>query len=308
MNERKSENQSGLLLVDKPSGITSHDVVSRLRKVLHTREIGHSGTLDPLASGLMVCLLNEGTKLSQFVLEKNKEYQVTLKLGFRSDTYDSTGVVEMVSAEIPKWEKVMEIAQGLQGDLRLPVPLFSATKIDGKKLYVYARQGIPIEPPHKLMKFWGLALEERSQFPSFTFLITCSKGSFIRAWVHRLGELLGCGAIMTDLRRTKSSIYHIKDALPLSGIDSLQDFISKSGSFIPMSQALSEVKSVSVLGRDSVFIKNGQISYDLRTRLISIFNPLEDEFLRIIHQKTGDLLALIALDSKKGFVIRRVFH
>ncbi|HPI40839.1 MAG TPA: tRNA pseudouridine(55) synthase TruB [Pseudobdellovibrionaceae bacterium] len=309
MKENVKENiDSGLLLIDKPSGITSHDVVSRLRKALKTKEIGHSGTLDPLASGLMVCLLNEGTKLSQFVLEKNKEYTLTLKFGLRSDTYDSMGVVEMVNAPLPSKEDALLAAQNLQGDLLLPVPLYSATKVDGKKLYEYARSGVHVEVPQKIMKFWNLKFEDALEFPSMRFSIVCSKGSFIRAWVHRLGEILGCGAILTDLRRTKSSIYSLDKAVPLDSISSMGDFQIKEGSFIPLSQALSEIKAVYVLGRDFVFIKNGQISHELRTRLISIFNPLEDEYLRVINQKTGELLALIALDPRKGFVVRRVFH
>lgn len=299
---------NGLLLIDKPVGITSHDVVSRLRRVLKTREIGHSGTLDPLASGLMVCLMNEGTKLSQFVTEKNKEYRLTLKLGQRSDTYDNTGEVVDVLTPVPDLNKVLEVAEGLQGRLLLKIPIFSAAKIQGKRLYEYARAGIEIETPEKEMNFWGLKIEDTSQFPELTFVLSCSKGSFIRAWIHQLGEMLGCGAIMTQLRRTKTALFSIEQALKLDDIQGQQDILSSRGAFIPLSEALSEIKSIPVLGRDLLLIRNGQISYDLKSKLISVFNPEKDHYIQVVHKKTGSLLAVIALDSLKGFFIKRAFH
>lgn len=301
---------NGLLLVDKPSGITSHDVVARLRKILKTKEVGHSGTLDPLASGLMVCLINEGTKLSQFVLEKNKEYILTLKLGVKSDTYDSEGQVEATNISIPSEERVIEEAEKLQGELLLPVPIYSAAKVNGKKLYEYARNGEEVIIPQKIMKFWNLNIlkDQSVEFPHMRFSITCSKGSFIRAWVHKLGEILGCGAILVELRRTKSSFFTLDHALKLDSIEGIDDLIKKPLAFIPLSHALRDVKSVSVQGRDLNFIKNGQISYELRGRLISLFNPETDQYIQIIDQKSGNLLAVIALDTQRGLFIKRVFH
>ncbi|MEZ0392268.1 MAG: tRNA pseudouridine(55) synthase TruB [Pseudobdellovibrionaceae bacterium] len=298
-------NFHGLLLINKPQGITSHDVVARVRRILQTKSVGHSGTLDPLASGLMVLLIGEGTKLSQYILEKNKAYRVRAQLGLVTDTLDTTGTVLKTSTDLPGPQVVRDAALSLRGELELPVPIYSAAKIDGKKLYEYAREGKEVQIPMKRMHFFDLAIEGQGADWIDVF-IRCSKGSFIRAWVHRLGEILHIGAAMSQLERTESSPYHLDQAITLEELE--KNPHSTQRGFIPMSSTLAEAKVIRIKGQDQVMMGNGLISHDLRTQLISAFQPGRDEVIKILSQESGELLALIGLDPGKGFAIRRVFR
>lgn len=297
----------GLLLVNKPVGLTSHDVVARVRRLLSTREVGHSGTLDPLASGLMVLLIGEGTKLSQYVTEGNKSYKVGLRLGITTDTLDITGRVLTEKQVLVSNQEVVEKACALAGELNLPVPIFSAKKIDGKKLYEYARNNEVIEIPNKMMTFWNV-LHEPSEIPTQQiFSLSCSKGSFIRSWVSLLGENLQCGATMSSLVRTASHQFHLDQAVTLDALEQ-KPMPERLQLLIPLDQALPEVKRIRIGGKDQALMKNGQISHQLKSQLISIFNPESDQIIQILPEERGQLLALIGLEPGAGFKIKRVFN
>lgn len=305
-------NIHGLLLIHKPSGITSHDVINQVRRRLGTKEVGHAGTLDPLAEGLMVLLVGEATKMSSYVLEKNKQYEVTLKLGIETDTLDITGqILREYQGVICSDREVIEKAQSLQGDFMWEVPLYSAAKVAGRKLYEHARSGNreTVVIPQKPMSFWGVEALERksSEAHSYRFRLNCSKGSFIRTWVQQLGARLGCGAVMTELTRTYSAPYLLQNAVELEGLI-LTPSLSESPSFIPMLAALPDFKSIRVSGASEALIRNGQISHELRRRLIIHFNPESDTGIKILSQRPEELLALVGLESGKGFVVRRVFR
>ncbi|MGZ3691034.1 MAG: tRNA pseudouridine(55) synthase TruB [Pseudobdellovibrio sp.] len=293
---------NGLLLINKASGLTSHDVVSRVRRILKTKEVGHSGTLDPLATGLMVLLIGEATKLSAFVTEGNKSYEVGVKLGVTTDTLDITGQVlseKQISQTTPQ---ILEAALALHGEMNLPIPMFSAKKIDGKKLYEYAREGEVILPPSKLMTFWDVKHTQ-----DLNFHLHCSKGSFIRSWVSLLGEKLGCGAAMKSLNRTSSHTFSLTEAVTLEELEQM-DAEKHGRILVPLDQALKGVKSIRIKGQDAVLMKNGQISHSLRTQLISRFNPDEDQIIQILPEEKGRLLALVGLEKGQGFKIKRVFN
>ncbi len=308
----------GLVLVDKPSGITSHDVVAKLRRILGTKSIGHSGTLDPLASGLMVCLVNEGTKLSQYILEGDKAYRVRAQFGLRTDTLDTTGqTLETFPMELGL-ERLQQAMRELEGEFEFPVPIFSAIKIQGKKLYDYAREEKAVEIPFKKMRFYDirlLAVEEGWA----DFEIKCSKGSYIRTWVDELGKKLGGGAAMSALRRIWSSPYAIDQALTFEKLEQQmerqrqQELASPLAAFgaegfVSLEQALPQVKKIRIKGQDRVLLKNGQISHDLRVQLIASYKMEEVPFfVQVMSQETGQLLALVGLEPQKGFVLRRVF-
>lgn len=296
----------GLLLVDKPSGISSHDVVARVRRIMGTKAVGHSGTLDPLASGLMVCLINEGTKLSQYILEGDKGYRVRAQFGISTDTLDTTGtVLETRPVDLSEERILAEVAK-LQGEFELPVPIYSAIKVQGKKLYEYARQEQEVTIPMKQMKFWDVTQVGVGQDWA-EFDIKCSKGSYIRTWVDLLGKALGCGAAMSSLRRTWSSPYLLEGAQTLETIEKTVKEGERGSAFVNMDRALPMAKRVRVKGQDQVLLGNGQISHGLRTQLISLFKPHEDQYMQILAHETGQVLALVGLEQGKGFVIRRVF-
>lgn len=299
----------GLLLVNKESGCTSHDVVARTRRILGTRSVGHSGTLDPLAQGLMVLLIGEGTKLSSYILEGDKAYRAQAKLGLLTDTLDITGQVleEKPVVDCPP-ERILKIANDLQGDFEWDVPLFSAVKVQGKALHEYARQGQGEEVvrPVKKMKFWGV--QARVLGPDLVEIdMECGKGGYVRSWIKEMGMRLGCGATMSALTRTGSVPYTLDQASSLEEIDAAWRAGQLTSAFIPMDQALPRTRKIRVKGPDQSLLMNGQISHDLRSMLISQVRPETEDVIQIISMN-NQLLALIGLEKGRGFVIRRVFR
>ncbi|MEY4617805.1 MAG: tRNA pseudouridine(55) synthase TruB [Pseudomonadota bacterium] len=298
----------GLLLVRKPSGMTSHDLVYQVRRALGIKEVGHAGTLDPLAEGLMVLLLGEATKMSSYVLEQDKQYEVEFKPGIETDTLDITGAILQERPVTLSNEEIIAEALKLHGDFVWEVPMYSATKVGGKKLYEQARAGeTPVMIPKKSMSFWGVEYLEGRDGQKFRFRLNCSKGSFIRTWVQQLGQTLGFGAVMTGLCRTYSAPYSLDRAIDLKDL-SPEIGSDRSGAFISLLAALPHFKTIRVSGHSEGLIKNGQISHELRRQLIVAFDPEKDQGVKVISQRPEELLALVGLEKEKGFVVRRVFR
>lgn len=296
----------GLLLIDKPKDITSHDVVDQVRRALKTREVGHSGTLDPLATGLMVVLVGKATKLSPYIMDGNKSYRVEVQLGVRTDTLDITGqIIESKEVTNLHWQSLPEKISKLVGEFQWPVPMYSAMKVDGKKLYESARKNEAVEIPVKSMRFWQIENFESSGAATFWVDLSCSKGSFIRTWVDQLGISLGCGANMKSLIRTESSPYSLNQAVKLDHLKGMS-FEEISKNMIEMSQALPQYKKVRVQAFDQTLLLNGQLSHDLRRLLIGAVDASQDEVIQVISSKTNDLLALVGFTKGEGFKIRRV--
>jgi len=297
-----SSTHHGLLLVNKPSGCTSHDVVAQVRKIFKTKEVGHSGTLDPIASGLMVILIGEATKLSNYITEGDKSYQVDVRLGVETDTLDITGQILSEKPVQSTESEIINKAMSLYGEMDLPIPIYSAKKIDGKKLYEYASEEIAVVIPTKKMKFWDV--ENKSEDKRLSFQLACSKGSFIRSWVKLLGEELGCGATMSGLVRTSSHKQKLSDAIDL---ETLKTELNPERHLVSLNEALPEVKRIKVKGQDLNLLRNGQISHDLRSRLIIMFNPEKDQYIQVLNPDQK-LVALIGVELGKGLKIRRIFH
>ena len=299
---------NGLLLVNKPTGITSHDLVDQARKIFQTREVGHAGTLDPLAAGLMVLLLGQATKLSPYITDGDKAYTVEVLLGIKTDMLDITGKTleekEVTSAHI---QKVSTVVNSLSGEFEWAVPMYSAVKVGGQKLYEIARENKIVETPKKIMKFWNIKQTSESS-KTFWVDLECSKGSFIRTWVDQLGDQLGTGACMKSLIRTKSAPYSLAQALTLD--ETKQQVLNDKlpSNFVPMSWALPQVKKARVQTFDQTLLLNGQISHDLRRLLIGLVNPEESSLLQAVSMKDDRLLALIAFEKGQGFKIKRVFN
>ena len=298
-----SKKYHGLLLLDKPQGLTSHDVVSQIRKIFGTKEVGHSGTLDPMATGLMVLLLGEATKLSNYITDGDKAYQVSVRMGIETDTLDTTGTVIQEKPVLKSPTEIQNIAVNLVGEFQLAIPMYSAKKIDGKKMYEYAREGVAIEIPQKKMTFWDV---QKISDQDLQFSIQCSKGSFIRSWVKLLGEKCDTVATMSQLRRTRSHLFNLENAVTFETLknntENLDQFL------ISMSEALPEVQKIKVKGQDETLLRNGQISHDLRAQLIIKFNPDVDELIQISPASGVGILALIGIEPEKGFKIKRIFN
>lgn len=296
----------GLFLVNKDSGMTSHDVVYRLRKILGISSIGHSGTLDPLAEGLLIMLVGEATKLSQYILEGNKSYKLEMQLGLRTDTFDITGEkLEIKNVDVST-SLIQEHAKEFSGEKEWSVPVHSAVKIKGKKLYEYARNQEEIVPPKKIMKFWDVEFLHR-EGDLIQFHLHCSKGSYIRSWIQEFGLNLGCGATMTKLLRTSSVPFALKQSLSLHEIEAAIKTNQTPSCFIPLEQALPQSKKIRIKGMDQKLLRNGQISHDLKLKLIQICDPQMDR-LMLVTSMESEPLALIGFEPGKGFAIRRVFH
>lgn len=300
---------NGLLLVDKPTDCTSHDVVARARRIFQMRSIGHSGTLDPLASGLMVLLMGEGTKLSDYILSENKRYKLKLKLGLTTDTLDITGQTLTTTPVAMTEEEFRSALQSMVGSLQLPVPMFSAVKIQGQKMYEYARKNEAVTAPIKEMNFFDMQVVSL-ELPEAEIEISCSKGSYIRAWIHELGQKLGCGAVMTELRRLRSEPFSIENAVRLESLENQTSLAGYPEAFIGLAEALPTWKAIRIQGREQALLRNGQIAKDLAARLIleqkQALSTGKTVGIRVLDTNSR-LLALLEATTDKGLRIRRVF-
>lgn len=205
----------GFLLVDKPAGITSFRVVDRLKKRFRIRKVGHGGSLDPMATGLLILLINRGTKLASGLLGGDKEYEATVLLGTETDSQDITGQVVRVDDNVEFSREEIEAAlDTFRGEIRQIPPMVSALKYRGERLYKIARRGEVVKREARKVIISSLTLGEVSG-RSFRIQVRSSKGTYIRTLSHDIGLLLGCGGCLSDLRRTRVGQYNIKDAFPL---------------------------------------------------------------------------------------------
>ncbi|MCY4512536.1 MAG: tRNA pseudouridine(55) synthase TruB [Bdellovibrionales bacterium] len=266
--EKDKQPFNGVLLVHKEKGMTSHDVVDQLRKILKQRSIGHAGTLDPMAEGLLVILLGQATKLSVYILNQDKSYSLKMQFGLETDTFDKEGKVLKQEAVSLKKEEIEKTLKASCGSLELKVPHFSAVKVRGRKLYSYARAGEEVEAPKKTMTFYDLKIHD-IQPDQAQVSLSCAKGGYVRSWVNFVGEQLGVGACLIQMTRTASHPFHSSQSLRVSEIDSrLKEKFPKDeielktllqDSFIYPSSALPDVFPVELTQRDAKALSHGQI-------------------------------------------------
>jgi len=204
----------GALLVDKPTGPTSHDLVDRVRRQFGLKKVGHAGTLDPNATGLLILLLGRGTKLSDKLMSADKVYEGTMKFGEATNSFDADGEVT-ATAPVPPLtvEQLNEAATVYVGDLLQTPPMVSAAKVGGVPLYKLARKGVEVERKPRLVHIYSFRFSEY-QAPIGTFRVACTKGTYVRSLAHDLGQKLGCGAHLATLRRTTSGQFQVGNAVP----------------------------------------------------------------------------------------------
>lgn len=213
---------NGILLIDKPTGWTSHDVVAKLRGILHTRRVGHAGTLDPLATGLLVILVGTACKASQYLMSQGKVYEGSFRLGRVTNTQDSDGEIleeNPVPAELTV-ETISEAMSSMLGDQYQTPPMFSAIKINGQPLYKMARKGQETEREPRFIRISSFEVTDAA-LPEVSFRVACTKGTYVRTLAHDLGRKLGPGASLTALRRTASGDHDVKNALTLEALQTL---------------------------------------------------------------------------------------
>lgn len=210
----------GFLNVYKPKGITSHDVVARLRRVLKIKQIGHTGTLDPFAEGVLPICIGKSTRLIEY-LNDDKEYIATVQFGKNTDTYDIEGEVISTSDKLVKKEEVVGALKVFEGEILQMPPMYSAIKIKGKKLYDYARSGIKVDVPPRKVTIKNIELLDFDEVSKQAqVLVACSKGTYIRSIAYDLGENLGCGAHLIKLVRTKAGKFDVENSVNLDDFDS----------------------------------------------------------------------------------------
>ncbi len=210
----RSENEiDGVLLVDKASGMTSHDVVAITRRALNTKKVGHCGTLDPLATGLLLMTIGRGTKIQDLLMSEDKEYVGTLDLGKVTDSQDADGQV-LETLPVPEFprEQIDAAFAKFHGDFYQMPPMVSAIKKDGVPLYKLARQGKSVEREPRFVHVYAHEIQA-IRMPEIDFRVVCSKGFYVRTYVHDIGQELGCGAHLKALRRTKSGRFDVQGAI-----------------------------------------------------------------------------------------------
>lgn len=221
MSQNLTDTPEGILLVDKPQGITSHDVVSKLRRIFHIKKIGHAGTLDPMATGLLIMLVGKATKVSQFLMSMDKEYTGTILLGQSTDSQDADGeMIEERPVPALSEDAVLKEMKAFIGDQYQTPPMFSAKKVNGQTLYKLARQGKTVEREPRVINISKFEML-RFDSPEIDFLAACSKGTYVRTIAHDLGERLGCGAHLCALRRTGVGRFRVEDSATIEELEAM---------------------------------------------------------------------------------------
>ena len=207
----------GIIAVRKEKGYTSHDVVAKLRGILHMKKIGHTGTLDPDAEGVLPVVLGKATKLAEFLTDKDKTYEAVLHLGLETDTQDMTGTVLKELPVSVTEEQVRAAVSSFLGEQQQIPPMYSALKVNGRKLYEIAREGKTVERKPRTVFFHNIEIQDM-KLPLVKISVTCSRGTYIRTLCYDIGKKLGCGACMEELVRTRSGQFRLEDSLTLEEI------------------------------------------------------------------------------------------
>lgn len=247
---------NGIILVDKPCGWTSHDVVGKLRGILRERRIGHSGTLDPMATGLLVVFVGRATRAVEFAEADSKEYIAGLRLGVSTDTQDTTGNVLNTCEALPTKEELIAAANGFLGEISQIPPMYSAIKINGKKLYELARRGEIVERRPRKVTISKLELVGEDKC-DYILDIHCSKGTYIRTLCSDIGDKLGCGGCMSSLRRVKAGAFSIAQAHTMEQIQAAADLGELDGIIIPVDTLFSDKPDLTVNEFEEKKLRNG---------------------------------------------------
>jgi len=287
MSDEIRNDASGVLVVDKPIGMTSHDVVQIIRKGTNIRRAGHTGTLDPRASGVLVILVGPAVRLSEYVSASDKRYQAVIQLGTTTDTFDADGrVLSTTSVDISE-KQFNDVLQSFVGEIQQVPPPYSAVKVKGKKAYELAREGEEVDLEPRMINVYNLELLEWAP-PEAVIDVYCSSGTYVRSLAHDLGEKLGCGAHLIGLRRTKSGRFTLRDAVPLRKLREAFDENTWAEYLIPAAEALSDWPAIDLTPEELDIVKHGR-------RIAG--TPGLGKMARAI-SADGDLVSLLEFDAE----------
>ena len=268
----------GIIIINKPKNYTSHDIVRKAKKLLNEK-VGHTGTLDPNATGVLPLLIGKGTLLSKYLIEHDKIYEAVLKLGEKTDTADGEGKVlesQNVEQSILKKENIERIFNNLEGKQEQIPPMFSAIKLNGKKLYEYARKGIEVEVKPRTIEIYKLELIKIEDM-EIIFRVSCSKGTYIRTLCEKIAEELGTIGYMKELKRIQVGEFNIKDSITIEELEN-QEIVSNK--FITIEKYFSNYENIVLNERKFQLFLNGvQLTYELKDGIYKIYK--ENEFIGI---------------------------
>lgn len=268
----------GIIIINKPKNYTSHDIVRKAKKLLNEK-VGHTGTLDPNATGVLPLLIGKGTLLSKYLIEHDKIYEAVLKLGEKTDTADGEGKVlesQNVEQSILKKENIERIFNNLEGKQEQIPPMYSAIKLNGKKLYEYARKGIKVEVKPRTIEIYKLELIKIEDM-EIIFRVSCSKGTYIRTLCEKIAEELGTIGYMKELKRIQVGEFNIKDSITIEELEN-QEIVSNK--FITIEKYFSNYENIVLNERKFQLFLNGvQLTYELKDGIYKIYK--ENEFIGI---------------------------
>lgn len=297
---------NGILNVYKESGFTSHDVVAKLRGILHTKKIGHTGTLDPDATGVLPVCVGKATKVCSLLTDRDKTYQAVVRLGVTTDTQDMTGSITQTRPVDVTEEQIQKTVAGFMGEMEQIPPMYSAVKVGGKRLYELARQGKEIErKPRKItiheLNLTSIELSKQE----IAMEVTCSKGTYIRTLCHDIGEKLGCGAAMKSLVRTRVGDFGLEEARTLSEIEEAVQVKSVDKLFCSIDSLFSDVQRCVVQSSALHLLQNGNA---VSPGLCSYRTPKRDEKVRM-YDENGDFYAIYCFrSSDRKYHVVKMFH
>lgn len=284
----------GVLNIYKEQGFTSHDVVAKLRGILRQKKIGHTGTLDPAATGVLPVCLGKATKLCGMLTDETKSYETVLLLGQTTDTQDTTGTVLSSCPVQVTEEEVREAVRSFTGEqLQIP-PMYSALKVNGKKLYELAREGKEIERKARKVQFYRIEILDL-ELPRVRMEVTCSKGTYIRTLCHDLGEKLGCGGCMERLERTRVGSFSREESITLSQVEALQKARELKAKITPIQDLFAGFPAVRALPEEDPYLNNGNPIYRDRTEEPELW---EDGAQVRMYRSDGAFVGIFRCDEK----------
>ncbi len=296
MKHNKADDVDGWLIIDKPQGMTSAQVVGKTRYLLHANKNGHTGTLDPFATGILPIAFGEATKLVPFVTDGEKEYEFTLKWGEQTQTDDIEGEIIARSDKIPSHDEIMAAIPHFIGKITQIPPIYSAIKINGKQAYKLARKGESIEMPPREVEIYALNLLKEN-IDSACFRVKCSKGTYIRTLGKDMAAFLGTVGHLTQLRRTKCGNFTEKHKILLENLENMLYTTTRRESLLPIETSLRDIAEIAVSAEDAKKLSVGQ---GLSPKLYGV---LPSESL-VAAKYDGCLIALVRIDERKISPIR----
>ena len=301
MKQALTMNYSGILVVDKPAGISSAKVVAIVKNALSAKKVGHAGTLDPFATGVLVCCINKATKLAQFFLHGKKKYIALVHLGIETDTQDLTGNITSKSNKVHFSEnEIRSVFKRFEGKIEQLPPVFSALKHKGVPLYKLARKGNPVQKPSRSVFISYIDILDIN-LPFVRFEVLCSSGTYVRTLCSNIGTSLGCGGHLKELRRTESSQFSIQDAVSVSKLEKLAKCGKLSQRLINMADALKDMKSVIANDELTQKIFRGTIitPKDISPDLLKNQTGNHEDIFKVLNME-NKLIALLTFDTRKS--------